>query len=86
MTSEPTSNAPVQDAIQRRMENITNTHGVRILHASESGSRAWGFVSPDSDYDVRFIYAHPPEWYYSVFEQRDVIETPIEEVDGGFLT
>jgi predicted nucleotidyltransferase len=47
---------------------------VRTLLAVESGSRAWGFASLDSDYDVRFIYAHPPEWYLSVFEQRDVIE------------
>ncbi len=47
---------------------------MRVLLAVESGSRAWGFASRDSDYDVRFIYAHPRNWYLSVFEQRDVIE------------
>jgi uncharacterized protein len=60
-------------------------HDVVVLHAIESGSRAWGFASPDSDYDVRFLYAHRAEWYFSVFERRDVIETPIEEVDGVVL-
>jgi uncharacterized protein len=43
--------------------------------AVESGSRAWGFASPDSDYDVRFIYVHEPTWYLTLFEERDVIET-----------
>jgi len=47
---------------------------VRVLLAVESGSRAWGFASPDSDYDVRFIYARPRNCYLTVFEGRDVIE------------
>ena len=47
---------------------------MRVLLAVESGSRAWGFASPDSDYDVRFIYVHEPGWYLTVFESRDVIE------------
>jgi hypothetical protein len=51
---------------------------VRILLAVESGSRAWGFASEDSDYDVRFIYSHPRDWYLRVFEQRDVIEPTAE--------
>ena len=50
---------------------------MRILYACESGSRAWGFPSKDSDYDVRFIYAHPVEWYLSVQTRRDVIERPL---------
>jgi predicted nucleotidyltransferase len=52
--------------------------GVRVLYAAESGSRAWGFGSPDSDYDVRVIYAHPPDWYVRLSEGRDVIEQPLE--------
>lgn len=47
---------------------------MRVLLAVESGSRAWGFASPDSDYDIRFLYVHPDDWYVSVFEPRDVIE------------
>jgi predicted nucleotidyltransferase len=52
--------------------------GVRILNAAESGSRAWGFGSPDSDYDVRFLYAHPRDWYLRLSEGRDVIERPLD--------
>lgn len=57
---------------------------MKVLLAVESGSRAWGFASPNSDYDVRFIYVNRPEWYLSVGleEQRDVIEYPIvDEID-----
>lgn len=51
-----------------------------MLYACESGSRAWGFPSADSDYDVRFIYAHPAEWYLSIQDRRDVIERPLENL------
>jgi uncharacterized protein len=54
--------------------------GVRILYAAESGSRAWGFPSPDSDFDVRFLYAHERDWYVSLAEARDVIERPLDEM------
>lgn len=63
--------------IQSELVRIEREHNVRILYAVESGSRAWGFASRDSDYDVRFIYLHPLEWYLSIREQRDVIEEPI---------
>jgi predicted nucleotidyltransferase len=61
------------------LNQIEHEHHVRILWAIESGSRSWGFESPDSDYDVRFIYIHRPEWYLSVFENRDVIEIPVSK-------
>ena len=64
----------MNEAIQTAITDIERDHGVRVLYAAESGSRAWGFASPDSDYDVRFVYAHPRNWYLHVFEQRDVIE------------
>lgn len=63
--------------IQAELSAIEESDDVRILFAVESGSRAWGFPSADSDYDVRFVYARRPEWYLSVFQGRDVIEKPV---------
>lgn len=62
--------------VQKKLRDIANEHDVRILLAVESGSRAWGFPSQDSDYDVRFIYARRKDAYLSVKDCRDVIETP----------
>jgi len=76
--------APVREEILSRLARAENEHDVRILLAVESGSRAWGFASPNSDYDARFIYVNRPEWYLSVGleEKRDVIEYPIvDELD-----
>jgi len=64
--------------IQKKLPEIEKKHNVKILYAVESGSRAWGFESKDSDYDVRFIYAHPRNWYLTILPKRDVIEYPIE--------
>ena len=71
-----------QKEIIRRLDKIEKDNDVKIVYACESGSRAWGFASTDSDYDVRFIYVRPVDWYLSVDleEKRDVIETPIEGV------
>ncbi len=79
---------PVSDDIRARvlseLADIERRHDVRVLFACESGSRGWGFASPDSDYDVRFVYVHRPAWYLSVEPQRDVIEVPIsDELDVG---
>jgi predicted nucleotidyltransferase len=65
--------------IETRLCAIEAEHGVRILYACESGSRGWDSASPDSDYDVRFLYAHPLAWYLRVMPGRDVIELPISE-------
>lgn len=68
--------------IERRLADICAEEGVRPLLAIESGSRAWGFPSPDSDYDVRFIYARPIEDYLALSPPRDVVERPIvDEID-----
>lgn len=78
--------ADVKTEILRRLRAAESEQGITILYACESGSRAWGFASPDSDYDVRFIYARPMEWYLSfdVEQRRDVIEYPIvDDIDCG---
>lgn len=63
--------------IIKNLAAIEDRESVRILFAVESGSRAWGFASRNSDYDVRFIYIHQPNWYLSIRDRRDVIECPI---------
>lgn len=69
----------MREKIELELERIEKENGVKILFAVESGSRAWGFPSKDSDYDVRFVYIHPVEWYLSIHDKRDVIEYPISD-------
>ncbi len=71
--------------IQQRLKTIEQVHQVKILFAIESGSRAWGFASPNSDWDVRFVYVHKLPWYLQVHAQRDVIESTIEQHELGEL-
>ncbi|MGV2497457.1 nucleotidyltransferase domain-containing protein [Pelagerythrobacter aerophilus] len=83
---------PVQDTftiapdvradIESRLSRVASEDGVRLLMAVESGSRAWGFPSPDSDYDVRFLYVRARRDYLSLQPVRDVVERPIvDEID-----
>ncbi|SDX44986.1 nucleotidyltransferase domain-containing protein [Hymenobacter psychrophilus] len=65
--------------IQAALAALEATHGIRVLYACESGSRAWGFPSPDSDYDVRFIYSHPAHWYLTLDEGPDTLNFPIDD-------
>lgn len=69
----------MNERIQQTLVSIEQKENVRIFYACESGSRAWGFPSADSDYDVRFLYVHPKNWYLSIAveHRRDVIEHPI---------
>ncbi len=71
----------IADKIKTQLLEIEKQEDVTIFYACESGSRAWGFPSKDSDYDVRFLYVHRKDWYLSidVEEKRDVIERPIDE-------
>lgn len=69
------------DEIQSQLLQIEKEENVHIFYACESGSRAWGFPSEDSDYDVRFLYLRQREWYLSidVEDKRDTIECPIND-------
>ena len=69
----------MKELILSKLRQIEKDYNVKILLAVESGSRAWGFASPDSDYDVRFIYARPKNDYLKLEEVRDVIELPISD-------
>ncbi|HDR7914191.1 TPA: nucleotidyltransferase domain-containing protein [Bacillus wiedmannii] len=69
----------MREKIRVELARIERENDVKILFAVESGSRAWGFPSKDSDYDVRFVYMHPVEWYLSIHDKRDVIEYPISD-------
>ena len=72
----------IRSDIESRLTAVEVKEGVRLLLTVESGSRAWGFPSPDSDYDVRFIYVRPRDWYLSLTPGRDVIEAPIvDDID-----
>jgi len=69
----------MKSQILSRLHEIEAEENVRIVYACESGSRAWGFPSADSDYDVRFLYVRPMEWYLSIDVKRDVIERPVQD-------
>ena len=70
----------MNEIIKNKLYEIEQKENIRILHTVESGSRAWGFASTDSDYDVRFIYVRQPEYYLRLEKTRDVVELPIDDV------
>ncbi len=69
--------------IKKYLSDLEKAKGIEILLACETGSRAWGFPSPDSDFDVRIIYKHEKNWYLSLTEKKDTIEYFLEnnEID-----
>ncbi|MGN0475645.1 MAG: nucleotidyltransferase domain-containing protein [Acutalibacteraceae bacterium] len=69
----------MNDIIRQKLTEIEKQESIKIIFAVESGSRAWGFSSPDSDYDVRFIYVRPTEHYLKLERKRDVIEWQLDE-------
>ena len=64
----------MEKLIREKLKEVEKQFNVSILFACETGSRAWGFPSPDSDYDVRFIYRHPQNWYLSIDDAKDSME------------
>ncbi|MGB1039693.1 MAG: nucleotidyltransferase domain-containing protein [Flavobacteriales bacterium] len=66
-----------------KLKEIEAEKNIKILFACESGSRAWGFPSPDSDYDVRFIYVHNAAWYLNLWEKRDTIQFMTSDLLDG---
>lgn len=71
---------PVEELVRMKIREIEEKENVRVLHAIESGSRAWGFASFDSDYDVRFIYVRNKDFYLSLRDNKDFIDWELNEV------
>lgn len=71
----------MNELIQQKLLALEADSGIRILYACESGSRAWGFASDDSDYDIRFIYVWPRERYLGIFPPADVLDYEIDDND-----
>ena len=69
----------METLIKSKLKEIEAKENIKILHCIESGSRAWGFASPDSDYDIRFIYIRPREFYLRLDKTRDVIEWQLDD-------
>lgn len=78
------------EKVANQLKEITAKRDATCLYAVESGSRAWGFASTDSDWDVRFLYSHPIDWYLDIdwlrpkhkdkkLVKRDCIEIPVDE-------
>lgn len=67
----------MKDTILHKLKELELQQGMGILYACKSGSRAWGFASPDSDYDVRFIYIRKIKDYLSIANVRDIVELPV---------
>ena len=70
----------IKEVIMQKLREIETGYNVKIPVAIESGSRGWGFASPDSDYDCRFVYVHKTDWYLSVLERKDIIEYAADAV------
>jgi uncharacterized protein len=72
--------ANIDKTIASQLQQLATQEQIEILYACESGSRAWGFPSPDSDYDVRFVYLRPLAWYLSIEDHRDTIDLPVNSL------
>lgn len=74
----------MKDQILHKLKEVEHQHNIEILFAVESGSRAWGFASPDSDFDIRFVYKRKKENYLSLWDSKDTIEFMTEDdLDGS---
>ena len=70
----------MKETILQKLAELERSENIKILYACESGSRVWGFASPDSDFDVRFIYTRDVNHYLSITEMSDVVGLPVNEV------
>ena len=69
----------MKQIIQNKLKEIEQEYDIKILFALESGSRAWGFPSMDSDFDVRFIYVRKLEDYLRINSKNEFLDFPIND-------
>ena len=69
----------MKDVILKKIKELEKQENIQILYACESGSRAWGYASEDSDYDVRFIYKRPKDWYLKLEKTDDHLDFPVDD-------
>lgn len=62
------------DKLRDLLHKVEFEHSLSVIYGVESGSRAWGFESQNSDYDVRFLYIRPTDWYLCIEKRDDVLE------------
>ena len=70
----------IEELVGRKLKEIEERENIRVLHAAESGRRAWGIASPDSDYDVRFVYVRPMDFYLKLQDKKDFIDWELNQV------
>lgn len=70
----------IEELVGRKLKEIEERENIKVLHAAESGSRAWGIASPDSDYDVRFVYVRPMDFYLKLQDKKDFIDWELNQV------
>ncbi|AFY91740.1 nucleotidyltransferase domain-containing protein [Chamaesiphon minutus] len=80
METDRTVAVDIDPTITAKLQQLAIAEQLTILYACESGSRAWGFPSPDSDYDVRFIYLRPLAWYLSIDDRPDTVDLPVNSL------
>lgn len=71
--------------IKQKIYEIEEREQVKIIYATESGSCAWGFASPNSDYNVRFIYIRKPEFYLKLEKTKDFIEYELNDIFDNYI-
>lgn len=64
----------MESVIKKKLQEIEEWEKVKIIMAIESGSRVWNFGSPDSKYNVKFLYLRDQKEYFRLDEHKEVIE------------